>query len=173
MGLRQVIAHIAALVEGQVAGAVHAIAAGHFRPTDLRTPIEEYPAAGATRRYELLWTRIADGQPTTGETAVSGNIVDSNADLVLAVIYHAGGGRDRADRVALNRLAADDWTRLRRCLVHGANYDEPTTGLENLRMGAATIGPSRSNPDLVMMTIPLFVQFREDWTLEVAEPAAA
>lgn len=168
MSLRQVIEHLASLIEGAWPAARYPVPAAHFRPTEHRTPLESYPVTGRDRRYELLWMRVSDGQPTVGESNVSGNIVDSNAELELVIAYHAGGGTGGGDRQTVNRNAADDWTRLRRCLVHGANYDEVNTGLENLRFGRATIAPSRGNPDLVLMTIPLLVQYREDWTLEPA-----
>lgn len=166
MSLRQVMEHLAALVEGSFAGATYPIPSGHFVPTDQRTAPDEYPAGGATRRYELLWTEVLDGEPG-GKTNVSGNIVDATASVSLVVIYHAGGGRGVADRVEVNRMAADDWHRIRRCLSHGANYDEPNTGIENVELGTARVGPG-GQPEIVLMTVLMTVQYREDWTLDIA-----
>lgn len=166
-GLPAILDHLAALVEGRVAGAVHPIPADTFLPTDARTPIDTYPVDGATRRYELLWSRVRDGLPDTGETNTSGDIVDAHARLALQVAYHAGGGSaDGGDRVGVNRAAAVDWHRLRRALVCPDNYAPETTGIMSVRLEESTVAPASGEVDLVLMTVPILVLYREDWTEE-------
>ncbi len=162
--LALVLDHAARLLEG-LAPATYAIPAGRFAATDLRTPIDAIPDAGATRRYEVLWSRVEDGIDGTPSN-VSGTIVDATAVLELRVAYHAGGGTmDAGDRAGVARAAAVDWHYIRRCLVLSENWTDDT-GVTKVDVGEARLEPARGEQTLTIMTIPVLVQYQDTWTEE-------
>ena len=165
IALRDAMAHLRELVEGQWAGATHAITAGRFQPTDDRRPLAEQPEHGCHLRYELVPTKWDDAMAETGRANLSGQLVDSQAELVLQVAYLQGGGNDGSQDATSAQMAEDAYL-LRRVLSHPDNFDGQNTGIMDCSFTTANFTVPKAPERRRLLTMGLVLLLRDDWTTE-------
>ena len=108
-------------------GTVHTITAGRFTRLPNRYRLvdsEEVPAFH--RAFEV--EPVESVQPDPVAAYVSGNLVDSIAQIVVRVGYLQGGG-DGADYASVGDLMAEDAAIIRRTLEEPRNYQGTSSGI--------------------------------------------
>jgi hypothetical protein len=167
IGVSALLSRFRSLIEGDVVGATYAVTANRFRKTDNRLRLAEQPEDCIHRRYEILPVSWTDGFAETGPANVTGQLVDSTAELILRVGYYLGGG-DLAggDLVSVSDQMAEDAFLLRRVLTIPDNYSGATTTVINVNMGEVVWDIPEPPDRRALMTMPLTAQHMDDWSSE-------